>query len=67
MHRIVPHSLTIEQKDQRGTAYDDFFQTCQTNPRCLNYVVNGGESCVVQQNHETELHGVEKVCFKIHI
>jgi hypothetical protein len=48
MHRIVPHNLTDEQKDQRGTAYDDFFQTCQTNPRCLNYVVTGDESCVVQ-------------------
>jgi len=37
--------------------------------RCLNYVVMGGESCVVQYNHETELseHGVEIVGFKIHI
>jgi hypothetical protein len=41
--KFVPHSLTDEQEKHRITIYEDFIQTCQTNPHFLNCTVTGDE------------------------
>jgi hypothetical protein len=49
----VGENVGDEQKDHRTTFYEDFTQTCQTNPRFLNCIVIRDEAWVFQEDPAT--------------
>ncbi len=52
--QYIPHALTVVQREDRVTSYQDFFEILNNDPEFLNKIMMGDESWCFAYNPESK-------------